>query len=90
MRQDRQTFQGSSLLEGLRIDDYFVIAIEDKDSSSRDPSCLGIAKKACFDLLGSDDKDFLPTSQGKVVGAYIDGGDTARSFGLVNQRCFDP
>ena len=68
MRQDRQTFQGSSLLEGLCIDDYFVIAIEDKDSSSRDGSCFGIAKKAYlnFDLLGSHDKDLLPTSQGKL------------------------
>ena len=77
----------SSLYQGLCIDDYFAISLEDKgqDGPSRSSLCFAEAKRAYADhgLAGSDDKDVVGASQAKVIGGYINGGRDAAQHGLA-------
>ena len=78
-------FRGSSLLEGLVIDDYFSIGISPKGTlGSPDAACFDTAQKAYSNhlLLGSPAKDIRGACQGKVIGAAINASDDALDRGL--------
>ena len=79
-------FQGRQLMEGLCIDDYFAISVEEKGATSTSMSrrCFETAKdtyESCK-LLGSPDKD-IDAESGKVIGAHINAGSAASSYGLI-------
>ena len=80
-------FQGRQLMEGLCIDDYFAISVEEKGATSTSMSrrCFETAKdtyESCK-LLGSPDKDIIDAESGKVIGAHINAGSAASSCGLI-------
>ena len=72
----------SSLYQGLCIDDYFAISLEEKGQGgpSRSSLCFSAAKRAYSDhgLAGSDDKDVVG-----VIGGYINSGRNAAQNGLA-------
>ena len=79
-------FQGRQLMEGLCIDDYFAISVEEKGATSTSMSrrCFETAKdtyESCK-LLGSPDKDTIDAQSGKVIGAHIN-ASAASSCGLI-------
>ena len=80
-------FRGSSLLEGLVIDDYFAIGVSDKASSgpSPDVSCFERARVAYDDhsLLGSPSKDLCGKCEGKAIGASINASPEALRKGVA-------
>ena len=79
-------FKGRTLLDGLCIDDYFVVAVQDNDDDGtpQDRDCLQRAKQAYddFALLGSDDKDISSQNEARVIGAHINGGKRAQDLGF--------
>ena len=81
-------FKGRRLMEGLCIDDYFAISIEDKGNTSMSTSrrCFEAANDAYKDhcLLGSPDKDIIDAEAGKVIGAHINALPDAAGAGLVS------
>ena len=63
------------LVEGLVIDDYFAVAIEDRTAKPDDSAafkCYEAAQGAykAHDLLGSPHKDIVAATSGKVIGAF--------------------
>lgn len=81
-------FKGKRLMEGLCIDDYFAISIEDKCNMAMSTSrrCFETANDAYKDhcLLGSPDKDIIDAEAGKVIGAHINAQPDAAGAGLVS------
>ena len=80
-------FRGSSLMEGLVIDDYFSIGIQKKDSlqSGPDVACFHAAQ-AAYDshgLVGSPTKDVVGEKVSKVIGAAINASPFALSRGVA-------
>ena len=80
-------FRGSSLMEGLVIDDYFSISVSDKHSEKITPDvrCFNVAQDAYsrHHLLGSPSKDVVGQSVGRAIGAAIDAGPLAISKGVA-------
>lgn len=80
-------YQGRGLLEGLVIDDYFALSsypVSQKPSVTSDAKCFDTAQ-SCYSahkLLGSADKDIRSSPTGKLIGAYVNGSDFARSRGV--------
>ena len=72
--------------QGLVIDDYFSISVDQigsrHSSSSLDFATAKAAYKAS-NLMGSDDKDVADSSHSKVIGAEINGGRWALQNGLT-------
>ena len=72
--------------QGLVIDDYFSISVDQigsrHSSSSLDFASAKAAYKAS-NLMGSDDKDVIDSSHSKVIGAEINGGRWALQNGLT-------
>lgn len=79
-------FRGSSLLEGLVIDDYFAISVSSKRAKgiSPDVGCFRAAQQAYADhsLVGSPSKDVCGQSTGKVIGASINASPATLAIGL--------
>ena len=77
----------SSHAEGLVIDDFFAVTVQDRCNSQRPRSllCYDTAQKAYrdFQILGSPQKDIIGSPEGKVIGAYINGAQRATSRNLV-------
>ena len=74
--------------QGLVIDDFFSISIQDKtikndDSISASNYRLAQAAYCDHGLQGSPEKDIISQNEGKVIGAYINGGHRAVSRGIV-------
>ena len=80
-------FRGERLLEGLCIDDYFAISIQDKESKEESLSrkCFEVAQEIYQEkkILGSPDKDLIDVDRGKVIGAFINAGEEASNLGLI-------
>jgi len=80
--------QSGSLAEGLVIDDYFCVTVDDlhvQPSQSKAFDRYNVAQSAyeAHGLLGSPHKDLVCAEEGKVIGAYINGSSRARNLGLV-------
>ena len=78
----------SRQLEGLIIDDYFVLSIDPIDlppDASFAMTALERARKIYADsgLLGSEEKDVVCQERFKAAGAEIDSGELARKHGLI-------
>ena len=75
------------LAQGLVIDDFFSISIEPINSSdvSQAQKCYDRAQEAYTScgLLGSPHKDIVDSSEGRVIGAYLNGSKRATDLGLV-------
>lgn len=74
-------------MEGLVIDDYFAVSIDDKscpDTSTQSYGAYATAQKAYEDkrLLGSSEKDLQAAREGKAIGAYINGSCRATDRGV--------
>ncbi len=80
-------FRGEALLEGLCIDDYFAISIQDKESKEESLSKrrFRVAQEIYQEkkILGSPDKDLIDVDRGKVIGAFINAGEEAADLGLI-------
>lgn len=80
-----RSFSGA---QGLVIDDFFAISIQDK-STPHDRSMSSLAYEKAqtayrhAGLEGSPEKDLVSVSEGKVIGAYVNGGHRATSRGMV-------
>ena len=77
-----------SCLEGLVIDDYFCISKEAAATPNDDSvafEAYQTAQKAYnrYGLLGSPLKDVRCENEGRVIGAYVNSGQSARSRDLV-------
>ena len=73
--------------EGLCIDDYFVVSVEEKGTRPCDSKAWKMYESAqsCYrstGLLGSPEKDVRAQTEGKAIGAKINGSDRARDLGL--------
>eukprot|EP00435_Cladocopium_sp_Y103_P059653 s1616_g21.t1 len=76
-----------SHLQGLVIDDYFSASVESLSTSNADSAaawCYKRCQQAYSDaqLLGSPEKDEVGGTEGKLVGAYLNSSERARSRGL--------
>ena len=80
-----RTYRGSHLAQGLVIDDYFAVGVVDK-TSNQNPAfkCLQEAQRAYSkcDLKGSPHKDVVDQRSGKVIGASLNGSETAERLGV--------
>ena len=86
-----QPFRGSGVIQGLVIDDFFSISVE--DVSPRDDPVYEPQAKQRFDraqtaysasgLVGSTEKDVVDARAAKVVGAELDSSDFTRGLGLT-------
>eukprot|EP00435_Cladocopium_sp_Y103_P033434 s3041_g8.t1 len=79
--------RSSSSLQGLVIDDYFAASVEPAHSKNEDSVAYQyyLASQQAYsaaNLLGSPAKDVTGANEGKMVGAYINSSDAARSRGL--------
>ena len=75
------------LIEGLVIDDYFALSVDDKGISDEGTLSAEAYKQAQVaysekQLLGSPEKDIFAAKEGKAIGAYVNGGDRALSQGV--------
>ena len=64
-------------MEGLCIDDYFVVAIEKRGQPCPDGDDLSHRAQACYfveELQGSPAKDLVSARQGTLVGAEVVSG----------------
>lgn len=83
---NRPCFDSCSV-EGLVIDDFFCVSIDDKEVPQQETKAYVAYKKAqeayaAYDLLGSPEKDIVAESAGKAIGAYINGSSSATSTGV--------
>eukprot|EP00438_Fugacium_kawagutii_P027450 Skav208101 [mRNA] locus=scaffold1681:249518:254098:- [translate_table: standard] len=79
----------SSHAQGLVIDDFFSISVEDKGSpasSSQSYIDYTAAKEVyrTHDLLGSPHKDIIAETEGRAIGAYLNSSSRATSRGIVS------
>ena len=80
-------FKGTREAQGLVIDDYFSVCVQDLCDPG-DPLCsrrLAQAKRIYHKegLLGSDDKDIVAQPHAKIAGAELNASPVVRSLGLV-------
>lgn len=90
-----QPFRGERVLEGLAIDDYYAISIEDEPLQPGLPSLPAVSSQAsslmararlAYDkagILGSSDKDVCEDAKAKVTGAELDSSLETRRLGLA-------
>lgn len=83
----RTSFGGRSCLQGLIIDDFFSVSIEDDTDSRQVPLAekrLRVAQQAYKEegLLGSEEKNVISEECSKVAGAELDGSAFTRKLGL--------
>ena len=74
--------------QGLVIDDFFALSIQDKNTQPCDTRSAFAYRQAqvaygCHGLEGSPEKDIVAQPEGKVIGANINGGHRATSRGMV-------
>ena len=74
--------------QGLVIDDFFSVSIQDRSSKLGDSVSAqnySSAQRAYSEhnLQGSPEKDIVASTEGKVIGAYINGGPRAASRGVI-------
>eukprot|EP00438_Fugacium_kawagutii_P011579 Skav215976 [mRNA] locus=scaffold1856:11743:18721:+ [translate_table: standard] len=86
--QSQAPLRSSTEAQGLCIDDYFSISVEDCGVEKERSGSAKNLKKAqgAYDdvgLLGSPEKDVKAESEAKVIGGYINSSDRARKVGLV-------
>lgn len=79
---------GSSVADGLVIDDYFCISRENATTPNEESVAYARyeASQAAYrehGLLGSPQKDVLAENEGKAIGAYINSSERARSRGFI-------
>ena len=77
----------SETVEGLVIDDFFCVSVDDKTVPRQQTRSYKAYQKAqeayaAYDLLGSPEKDIIAEGEGKTIGAYINGSASASSFGV--------
>ena len=87
IRSDRAC-RSQKCMQGLVIDDYFAISIEDSKASprsSRSYALHGLAQEAYKeeDIQGSPAKDVLAEEKARVIGALIDSSPSTRKKGLI-------
>ena len=80
-------FFGRSLLQGLVIDDFFAVAVNDQAAPNEEPldvQCFRKAKAAYQSdgISGSDAKDVVGERVAKIVGAQINSSSEALNKGL--------
>ena len=79
-------FRGSTMMDGLVIDDYFSVSAVPRDSpeTSPDVEAFNTAQLAYekFSLLGSPTKDVVGESSAKVIGASINASELSRQEGI--------
>ena len=76
------------LFEGVVIDDYFAISIEDEDtpafrSRSAQQHSRALAAYSDANILGSPDKGIIGEDFGKIIGAQIDSRSSTRKRNLT-------
>ena len=81
-------FSGGPLLEGLVIDDYFALSVEDRKAPAEESKaalCFGSSKAVYgrYDILGSPQKDVVGEVRSKVIGAEINSGPSAATQGVA-------
>ncbi len=81
-------WRGHQLLDGLVIDDYFSISVENADGPSHLSDSASLHSRALeayerAKLLGSPDKDIVASDFAKVIGAQIDSRLSTRKRGLA-------
>ena len=80
-------FEGSSLMQGLVIDDYFAVSVVPKNSEmdSPDTKCFDTANAAYEEhgLKGSPSKDSYGEQKAKVIGASIDSSPQCLRKGII-------
>lgn len=74
--------------QGLVIDDFFALSIQDKHTPPEETLSAAAYRRAqsaynSHGLEGSPEKDIVAQPEGKVIGAYINGGRRATSRGMV-------
>ena len=87
LRSD-STFRGTSALQGLVIDDFFSVAVQDVGEGGQLSKAVRAFKtaKACYEaqgLMGSDAKDVVDADQAKIIGGEIDSSEKTRALGVV-------
>lgn len=74
--------------QGLVIDDFFAVSIQDRSVLAEDTRSAIAYRKAqvaysAYGLQGSPEKDIVSKNEGKVIGAFINGAHRATSRGMV-------
>lgn len=80
--------RSSTGAEGLVIDDYFAVSIQDKHADQESTEAREKYDRAQqlyrdHDLLGAPHKDIVNQDEGRVIGAYINASGRATKRGLV-------
>ena len=86
--RSNELFPEGELLEGLVIDDFYSISIEDtRLAPDRAASCVSLQRASdaysSLSLLGSTEKDIKGADKAKVAGVEIDSSPETRALGLV-------
>ena len=82
-------FRGARCLQGLIIDDFFSVSIEDARLAQDKPTAarrrFELAKKIYGQegLVGSSEKDVVDQQVAKVAGAEVDSSDDSRKLGII-------
>ena len=74
--------------QGLVINDFFAVSIQDRSVLAEDTRSAIAYRKAqvaysAYGLQGSPEKDIVSKNEGKVIGAFINGAHRATSRGMV-------
>ena len=79
-------FQGDSMMQGLVIDDFFVVSKVPRGFAGATPDVKAIRKAIeIYDrekIIGSPSKDVFGERSAKVIGAHINGSDRALDRGI--------
>ena len=82
-------FRGARCLQGLIIDDFFSVSIEDARLAQERPTAarrqFELAKEIYGKegLVGSSEKDVVDQQVAKVAGAEVDSSDDSRQLGII-------
>ena len=88
MLQSSGPWRGSCVLDGLVIDDYFSVSVEDASTPPHLSMSAVLHSKAQgayerASLLGSPDKDIVAVDFAKIIGAQLDSRTSTRKRGLT-------
>ena len=78
----------SDLMQGLVIDDFFVVGVQERDRDRESCPSWKLHEDAAaayekYSLLGSPEKDLWGDRSGKIIGAYLDSSEDAIKQGLI-------